>query len=62
MFFIFFYFFLFFFFVVFFDKYAVKNNLQNKIQITFSLMTCNNIDFDREQVNFLFVHVIVTYE
>ena len=30
----------------FFDKYAMKNNLQNKMQITFFLMVSNNIDFD----------------
>ena len=34
------------------DKYAMKNNLQNKMQITFFLMTSNNIDFDHVcQVN-----------
>ena len=51
-----------------FDKYAVKNNLQNKMQITFYLMASYVIDFDHVchvnmvQVIFLFVHVIVTYE
>ena len=30
----------------FFDKYAVKNNLQNKMQITLFLVTSNDIDFD----------------
>ena len=43
----------------FFDKYAMKNNLQDKMQIIFFLMASHNIDFDHV---FLFVHVIVTYE
>ena len=30
----------------FFDKYAMKINLQNKMQITFFLMSSKNIDFD----------------
>ena len=30
----------------FFDKYAIKNNLQNKMQITHFLMASKNIDFD----------------
>ena len=30
----------------FFDKYAMKNNLQNKMQITFFLTASDNIDFD----------------
>ena len=30
----------------FFDRYAMKKNLQNKIQITFFLMASQNIDFD----------------
>ena len=32
--------------VWFFDIYAMKNNLQNKIQITFFLMASNNIGYD----------------
>ena len=30
----------------FFDKYAMKNNLQTKMQITLFVMASNNIDFD----------------
>ena len=30
----------------FFDKFAMKNNLQNKMQITYVLMTGKNIDSD----------------
>ena len=30
----------------FYDKCAMKNNLQNKMQITFFVMASNNIDFD----------------
>ena len=28
------------------DRYAIKNDLQNKMQITYSLMASKNIDFD----------------
>ena len=31
---------------VFFDKYAMKNNLQNKMQIIYFLVATKNIDFD----------------
>ena len=31
---------------MFFDKYAMKNNIQNKMQITYFLMASENIDFD----------------
>ena len=30
----------------FFDKYAMKNNLPNKMQITYFIMASNDIDFD----------------
>ena len=30
----------------FFDKYAMENNLQNKMQINFFLMASDNFDFD----------------
>ena len=33
-------------FVFLFDKYAMQNNLQNKMQITHFLMASKNIDFD----------------
>ena len=33
----------------FFDKFAMKNNLQIKMQSTFYLMACKNIDFDHER-------------
>ena len=52
----------------FFDEYAMKNNVENKMQITYFLMANTNIDFRprvscvRVQVIFLFVHVIMTYE
>ena len=29
-----------------FDKYEMKNNIQNKMQITYFLMATKNIDFD----------------
>ena len=32
--------------IVFFDNYAMKNNLQNKMQITFSPWPVKNIDSD----------------
>ena len=32
--------------MVFFDKNAMQNILQNKMQITFFVMASNNIDFD----------------
>ena len=31
---------------MFFDKYAMKNNLQNTMQITLFLMASKNINFD----------------
>ena len=34
--------------MIFFHKYAMKNNLQNKMQTTFFLMASNNTDFDHE--------------
>ena len=47
----------------FFDKKAMKNNLQFKIQITYFLKASKSIDFDHVgHVIFLFVRVIVTYE
>ena len=36
-----------------FEKYVIKTNLQNKMQITYFLMASKNIDFDHE------CHVIV---
>ena len=29
-----------------FDEFAMKNNLQNKMQIIYFLMACKNSDFD----------------
>ena len=38
---------------MFFDKYAMKNNLQNKMQIIYFLVATKNIEFDH------MCHVIV---
>ena len=53
---------------MYFDKYAMENNLQNKMQITYLLMASKSIDFDHvchvivyRQFSY-FVHVIVMYE
>ena len=46
----------------FFDIYAMKNNHQNNMQLTYFFLASNNIPCDRVQVIFLFVHVILTYE
>ena len=35
------------FFFLLFDKYAMKNNIQNIMQIAFFLMASKNIDFDQ---------------
>ena len=52
----------------FFDNYAMKINVQSKMQITFFFMASKNIKLwprvscGRVQVSFLFVHVIMMYE
>ena len=58
-----------FFFFFFLDKFTIKNNLQNKMQVVYFSMASKNIDsdhvfhvIDRVQVIFLFLHMIVTYE
>ena len=50
-----------------FDKYALKNNLQDNMQINFSswplrISILPRVSYDNVQVIFFFVHVIVTYE
>ena len=60
---------MFFFLFFFLDKFTIKNNLQNKMQVVYFSMASKNIDsdhvfhvIDRVQVIFLFLHMIVTYE
>ena len=49
------------------DKYALQNNVQNKMQISFPswpvrILILVRVSCDRVQVIFLFVHMIVTCE